>query len=183
MSRGLRYASEAELPESMRRLMARTELRETRRAHAMPALQSPPTVKPARHNRQIEHDLQVEFFRLIHDAAHADAGLLVAEARTHAIPNGGARGKAEAGRLKAEGVRAGVPDVFCALPAHGKHGLYIEMKTGRDAAAKIKDGKVSPAQAQWLDWSEKLGYATAVCRSATEAFGVWHDYVEGYQDP
>ena len=29
----------------------------------------------------------------------------------HATPNGGGRSKAEAGRLKAEGVRAGQPDV------------------------------------------------------------------------
>lgn len=45
-----------------------------------------------------------------------------------AIPNGGHRSKATAGRLKAEGVRAGVPDV--ALPvARAPHGgLWIELK-------------------------------------------------------
>lgn len=33
-----------------------------------------------------------------------------------AIPNGGSRNKAEAAKLKAEGVSAGVPDLFIPIP-------------------------------------------------------------------
>ena len=41
------------------------------------------------------------------------------------VPNGGSRHKAEAGRLRAEGVKAGVPDL-CLPVARGQyHGLYI----------------------------------------------------------
>ena len=47
------------------------------------------------------------------------------------IPNGGRRDKITGARLKAEGVVAGVPDVFLASPRQGFHGLYIEMKRQR----------------------------------------------------
>ena len=47
------------------------------------------------------------------------------------VPNGGSRHKAEAGRLRAEGVKAGVPDL-CLPVARGQyHGLYIELKRQR----------------------------------------------------
>lgn len=69
------------------------------------------------------------------------------------IPNGGKRGKAEAGRFRAMGVKSGVPDIF--LPIKGKtynfdcpyevhySGLYIELKRQRG-------GTVSAAQKQWI---------------------------------
>ena len=57
---------------------------------------------------------------------------------THAIPNGGDRSMIVASRLKAEGVKAGVWDVFVpvpvwhASPCNGetrwRHGLYLEFK-------------------------------------------------------
>ena len=50
------------------------------------------------------------------------------------IPNGGARSPATAGRLKAEGVTKGVPDLF--VPAWE---LWIEMK-------RVKGGSISPEQ-------------------------------------
>ncbi len=50
------------------------------------------------------------------------------------IPNGGLRDKITASRLKAAGVRAGVPDIFWPVAindewGHFYHGLFIEMKT------------------------------------------------------
>lgn len=77
--------------------------------------------------------------------------------RIFAIPNGGSRGKAEAGRLKAEGVSAGVPDLF--IPAWG---LFIEMK-------RAKGGVVSPEQQDWLEYLASEGYAVMVCRGLDEA--------------
>src|SRR5262245_57218105 len=45
-----------------------------------------------------------------------------------AIPNGGARDVITAGRLKAEGVKAGVPDVCCPVARWRWHSLYLEFK-------------------------------------------------------
>lgn len=59
--------------------------------------------------------------------------------RIFAIPNGGKRGKAAAGKLKAEGVRPGVLDLFLPLARGGYFGLFIEMKA--------LDGRLSPEQA------------------------------------
>jgi len=45
-----------------------------------------------------------------------------------AIPNGGMRNKAVAGKLKAEGVRAGIVDLVLPVSRKGYHSLWIEMK-------------------------------------------------------
>ena len=47
-----------------------------------------------------------------------------------AIPNGGLRNKVTAGKLKAQGVKAGVPDIFLPVARGRYHGLWIEMKEG-----------------------------------------------------
>lgn len=73
------------------------------------------------HCDTVEHTIQkvcVQWFDLQYP------GLLI-----YAIPNGGKRSKAEAGRLKAEGVRAGVPDLYLAVVTLNHPGLYIETKT------------------------------------------------------
>jgi hypothetical protein len=50
--------------------------------------------------------------------------------RIYAIPNGGKRSASEANAFKAQGVLAGVWDIFLSMPDSSKmwHGAYIEMK-------------------------------------------------------
>jgi len=48
------------------------------------------------------------------------------------IPNGGHRYATTAKRLKAEGVKAGVPDLCLPVARGGYYGLYIEMKAGKN---------------------------------------------------
>lgn len=139
---------------------------------AAPAAPDPaPRMAPRKPRRDDEHNEQVVFFNRIRTLALNDARFAAAADRTYAIPNGGGRTKREAGRLKAEGVRSGVSDVFCSFPAGGCHGLYIEMKSAT--------GRASREQADWLQASRALGYHAECCRGADEAFKVWRAYVEG----
>lgn len=74
------------------------------------------------------------------------------------VPNGGGRSKAEAGILKAMGVRPGVPDLGFILPT----GMvaWVELK-----AAK---GRLTPAQAEFRDMMRGRGIPIAECRSLEE---------------
>lgn len=90
----------------------------------------------------------------------------------HHIPNGGSRGKAEAARFKAEGVKAGVPDLFLPVARGPYHGLFIEMK-------KLKGGRVSAEQKAWIAALKAQGYRAEVCHDWEEAAALIEDYLEG----
>ena len=91
------------------------------------------------------------------------------------VPNGGGRSKAEAGRFKAEGVKAGVPDIFLPVPSQGMHGLFIELK-------RLKGGTVSREQKAWMEALTMQGYAAVVCRGAAEAEEAICDYLQIAKD-
>jgi len=74
-----------------------------------------------------------------------------------AIPNGGWRNAATAGKLKAEGVSRGVPDLF--IP---EWKLWIEMK-------RITGGRVSPEQQGWKSYLEQCGYVVFICAGMEQA--------------
>ena len=94
------------------------------------------------------------------------------------IPNGGKRGKAEAGRFKAMGGKPGVPDLFLPvarrMDAYGTayHGLFVEMK-------RQKGGRVSREQREWMERLRQNGYAVLVCRGWEEATECIQKYLEG----
>ena len=77
------------------------------------------------------------------------------------IPNGGSRNELEAANLKRQGVKAGVPDLCLPVPMNGFHGLYIEMKYGKN--------KTTETQEEWLKELKAQGYFTAVCYGAEQA--------------
>lgn len=70
------------------------------------------------------------------------------------IPNGGTRNIREAVELKAQGVKAGVPDLMLPWPNRSFAGLFIEMKYGRN--------KTSTEQDEWLAYLSSVGYMTSV---------------------
>ena len=90
----------------------------------------------------------------------------------HHIPNGGKRSKAEAARFKAQGVKAGVPDIFLPCPKGGYHGLYIELK-------RVKGGRVSAAQEEFIAALRLQGYRVEVCFGMEQAREVILEYLEG----
>ena len=67
------------------------------------------------------------------------------------------RSKATAGRLKAEGVASGVPDLF--VPAWR---LWVEMK-------RAQGGSLSPEQKDWIAYLEGCGYRCVVGKGAEDA--------------
>lgn len=111
-----------------------------------------------------EHDLQtacVNWFRMQYrEYAH----LLIA------IPNGGQRDVRVARKLKAEGVVAGVPDLFLAVARGQSHGLWIEMKNG-------KAGRVSEHQHYMIDSLARQGYKGVVCRTFDEFMKEINEYL------
>lgn len=84
------------------------------------------------------------------------------------IPNGGSRNKAEAGKLRAMGVRAGIPDIFLPVPRGPYHGLFIELKRPADLSKSV--GTVSAKQLEWLRALVNQGYYVAVCYGWKEAY-------------
>lgn len=107
----------------------------------------------------------------------------------HAIPNGGSRGDdaksraMQGAKLKAEGVKKGVLDVFLPLPMKltscgptdgyvptRYHGLYIEMKrkqTDKEGVRKARiidqaAGATSREQDAFIVWARSHGYAVGI---------------------
>lgn len=114
--------------------------------------------------REEEHNLQcacVRWFNLQWPQYH---GLLFA------IPNGGARSKATAGKLKAEGVVPGVADLILLVPKQWAFALCIEMKTAK--------GRQSPEQMEWQRKVEDNNYRYVICRSLEGFMSVVNEYLQ-----
>jgi hypothetical protein len=86
-----------------------------------------------------------------------------------AIPNGGHRHPATAGRMKAEGVKRGVPDIFLPHPRGHYCGLFIEMK--------VKSNKPSRLQREYIAYLLDEGYKVCVCYSCQEAIEKIQEYL------
>ena len=86
------------------------------------------------------------------------------------IPNGGYRNIATAKRLKAEGVKSGVPDICLPVPRGNYHGLYLELKTDK--------GRLSKEQENWLSNLSREGYLAEVAYGFDEAVKVIKGYLE-----
>ena len=119
--------------------------------------------------KQLEHTEQVTLMQWW-ALAHQQFG--IPEQLLFAIPNGGERNVIVASKLKAEGVRAGVPDLLLAVPRHNGHGLFIEMK-------KAHGGRPSDKQKTMLTQLADNGYATAICHGWIEAKATIEHYLRG----
>lgn len=98
-----------------------------------------------------------------------------------AIPNGAYYGGhwSVANKMKEEGVKKGVPDVFLPVPmtylnegqvVGMKAGLWIEMKAGKN--------KTSPDQDWWIGKLRDMGYRVEVCYSAEDAIKIIKEYLD-----
>ena len=91
------------------------------------------------------------------------------------VPNGGHRNKIVAARLRREGVKAGIPDIFLLVPKNGYHGLAIELKA--------KGKKPTKAQEEWLERLGKRGYLAVICYGFEEARDLILTYLQGTMSP
>ena len=115
-----------------------------------------------------EHEEQVALMRLVelHKGRWPELGML------YAVPNGGNRNIITARKLKAEGVKPGVPDLCLPVPRGEYHGLYVEMK-------RQKKSSISPEQVQWIAALRGQGYRAEICLGAAAAWEVIQEYVRG----
>lgn len=88
----------------------------------------------------------------------------------HHIPNGGKRDKATAIALKRRGVKAGVPDLSLPVARGGYHGLYIELKVGKNTTTE--------KQKEWLKALNEQGYKAIVCNGWQAAAEALAEYLE-----
>lgn len=100
----------------------------------------------------------------------------------YAVPNGGLRSKAVAGKLKAQGVKSGVPDIQLDVARKGFHGLRIELKVPEVKAVpnitkRKAPGRTSPEQDAWLEQLRVQGYKAEVARGWVEAMEILVDYL------
>jgi len=86
------------------------------------------------------------------------------------VPNGGKRDARTAQALKRQGVKAGVPDLCLPVARGGWHGLYIELKVGKN--------KPTEHQREWLKSLRHQDYATAVCYGWEEAAETLASYLD-----
>lgn len=117
--------------------------------------------------KQEEHEEQVRVFTWARwaEATRPELALLFA------VPNGGRRDKVTAGRLKAEGVKAGVLDIWLPVARGRYHGLVIELKT--------RTGRLTPEQKVWLEALTAQGWKALMCRGAAETVEVIEWYLAG----
>ena len=86
------------------------------------------------------------------------------------IPNEGKRSRSTGARMKAEGLKSGVPDICLPVPRSGYHGLYIELK-------RLRGNTTTKNQDEWLTKLEGQGYRVTVCRGWEEASQVILEYL------
>lgn len=103
-----------------------------------------------------------------------EQSLLVQCARAHevrypalrwlfAVPNAAKRTRWERGRALAEGMRAGVPDLWMPYRIGDCPGVVIEMK-------RTEGGVVSPEQREWIDHLVSQQWRAVVCKGAVEGW-------------
>jgi hypothetical protein len=89
----------------------------------------------------------------------------------YAVPNAAKRSPKLAAYMKAEGLKAGVPDLCLPVARKGYNGLYIEMKK--------KGGRnPMPVQDRWLTALANEGYMAVCCKGRDAAICVLMDYME-----
>lgn len=116
--------------------------------------------------KSLESEMQIALFEWakLQEKKYPELKLL------HHVPNGGKRNITTATRLKREGVKPGVPDVFLPVSRGKYHGLYIELKAGKN--------KPTDNQNNWIDALINQDYYVSVCWDWRRASELIVNYLE-----
>ncbi len=106
--------------------------------------------------RALEHEEQTALFAWAKVEARRDPRLEL----LYAVPNG-------------TGMKAGVPDICLPVPAHGFHGLYIELKRTGGTPCDVK-----PEQSRWLERLNLQHYRAVVAYGWEDAMNYIQQYLE-----
>lgn len=93
--------------------------------------------------------------------AKFESGRVPELALLFAIPNAGKRSRGAGGKLRAEGMKAGVPDLCLPVARGNFHGMFIELKA--------KGGRPTDEQKAWLRALVGQGYYACICVGWEEA--------------
>ena len=95
-----------------------------------------------------------------------------------AVPNGARVGIGQARKLKAEGMRAGVPDWWLpvVMPVRGERWTGLEYK-GLCCEFKTRLGRLSKAQSNYRFLLESAGWRVDLCRSTEGAIACVNYYL------
>lgn len=88
-----------------------------------------------------------------------------------AIPNGGNRHTLTGMRMKAEGQRPGIPDIFLAVPQKTFHGLWIELKC-------LNSGNPSKDQKRVIKSLREQGYEAQIAHGWEQAWQILLTYLD-----
>lgn len=141
-----------------------------------------------------EHDEQVAFFDWVRlNREHApNPKVRNAMRLCYSIPNGAHMSKAQAGKMKAEGMTKGILDINLDWPAvlyqdenHNWHNYEIDLEKlinekkfhGLRIEMKFSKNKLTPEQKEKKVLLEEVGFKVAVCYSAAEAVKAVFEYL------
>lgn len=136
--------------------------------------EAPRPAKPTEHYHkrtpaQLEHEIQAAFVDTC--ALLAELGKRPELATLYAIPNGGHRHPAVGGKLKREGVKAGMPDLHLPVPRGAWASLYLEVKVPGKDFEKHQRARADELRA-WRN-------VVVLCHSVGELLAATEAYLDG----
>lgn len=131
----------------------------------------------------VRHNSIMARLKIAHPTEHAEQAALFAWAALatrqrpalallFAVPNAAKRSPSLAAYMKAEGLKAGVPDIVLPQPVGPFGGLYIELKS--------MTGSPTAEQKQWVTDLNAAGNYAAVCKGWLAAKVLIEDYLDGH---
>lgn len=119
----------------------------------------------------LEHETEDEAQAAVFQWAELAIGAYPCLKLLYHIPNEGKRSVSYGARLKRLGMKKGVSDICLPVPRGGYHGLYVELK--------VKGGKPTPEQKEFLRSVNIEGFLGVVCFGSRDAIRLIERYVKG----